>query len=326
MILAGDIGGTKTNLGCFSFKNGKPVIEIEKSFKSRSYKALEEIVKEFLSENKIIIQKACFGIAGPIINQHVETTNLPWIIDVKELKNFLDIEKISLINDLEAMAYGIFTLEEKDFFTLNIGEQNKESNSALIAAGTGLGEAVLFWDGTKHIPSASEGGHTDFGPRNTLEIQFLKYLIEKYGHVSYERIVCGPGLQNIYKFLKYLKNFSEPKWLKKLFSQRDKSAVISEIALEGKLEICVKALDMFVSIYGAEAGNLALKTLPRAGLYIGGGIAPKIIEKMKDGTFMNAFTDKGRFSGLMSKIPVKVIMNDKTGLFGSAYYAEKIMI
>jgi glucokinase len=233
----------------------------------------------------------------------------------------LGIESVSLINDLEATAYGIFTLDNTEFTVLNEGSPQLEGNMALIAAGTGLGEAIIYWDGSHYRPSASEGGHADFAPRNPLEIELLRYLVDRFRHVSYERVVSGPGLLNIYNFLKDGDYFKEPAWLAEKLAAADPGAVISEAALTGEAEICIHALNLFVSIYGAEAGNLALKAKARGGIFVGGGIAPKILEKLTDGSFLKAFTDKGRFAEFLLTIPVKVILNEETALRGAAYYA-----
>ncbi len=234
----------------------------------------------------------------------------------------MKLPSVSIINDLEATAYGIFTLGREEFFDLNEGKPPRVGNRALIAAGTGLGQAIIYDDGRDFYPMASEGGHGDFAPRNDLEVELLRYLIDIFGHVSYERVVSGPGLVNIYNFLKQSGRLSEPSWLRdKIESGQDAGAVISQAALAEEAEICVKALDLFVSVYGAEGGNLALKGKAIRGLYVGGGIAPKILKKLKDGTFMRAFVDKGRFTDFLSAVPVRVILNDQAALRGAAYYA-----
>jgi glucokinase len=323
-ILAGDIGGTKTRLGLFSVSKGRYRLLLEKTFQSPHDKGLEIIVKEFLGGEKQIAS-ACFGVAGPVIKGKTRATNLPWEIDRKSLQKTLRIEKVGLINDLVANGYGIPLLKRGDFKTLNAGKEIK-GNAALISAGTGLGEAVLFWNGREHVPSPSEGGHVDFGPRNSLEIELHRYLTERYGHVSYERILSGTGLFHIYQFLRDSKRFGrEPEWLSKRMKQEDPAAVISEMAQQKKNRLCMTALDMFASIYGAAAGNLALQVMAVGGLFIGGGIAPKIIWKLKSRTFMEAFKNKGRLSRVLVHIPVKVIMNDKAALLGAANYALKLL-
>jgi glucokinase len=282
---------------------------------------LTPILKEF-SSHQVTIEAACFGIAGPVVDGGVKTTNLPWVVDTEELRRTLKLDAVNLLNDLEAAAYGLFTLEDDEFLVLNEGKMRQVGNKALIAAGTGLGQAILYDDGDHFRPLASEGGHGDFAPRDELEIELFRYLMTRFGHVSYERILSGPGLFNIYRFLKESRRMEEPAWLAERFAAGDDpSAIVSKAALAKEAEICVKALDMFVSIYGAEAGNLALRAKSVRGLYVGGGIAPKILDKLKDGTFMRAFLDKGRYTDLLAAMPVRVVLNDKTALRGAAYYA-----
>jgi glucokinase len=279
-------------------------------------------LQDYLSGAKHKIESACFGIAGPVVDGKVKTPNLPWMIDTAELRRALKLESVTLLNDLEAAAYGIFTLENDEFHTLNEGAIRQSGNKALIAAGTGLGQAILHDDGRRFHPLASEGGHADFAPRNELEIELLRYLIARFGHVSYERVLSGPGLLNVYRFLKESRGLEEPPWLAEKFAAAgDPSVVISQSALAGEAEICLKTLDLFVSIYGAEAGNLALRAKSVRGLYIGGGIAPKILAKLKDGTFMRSFIDKGRYTDFLTAIPVQVVLNDRAALRGAAYYA-----
>jgi len=323
-LLAGDIGGTKTRLGLFSVSRGRYRLLLEKTFQSPHYKGLEIIVKEFLGGEKKIAS-ACFGVAGPVISGIAKATNLPWVVNGKSFQTELGFEKIGLINDLVANAYGISLLKKNDFEILNAGKIRK-GNAALLSAGTGLGEAVLFWNGKDHIPSPSEGGHAEFAPRSPLEIELLKYLMDRFGHVSYERILSGAGLFHIYQFLRDSKRFGrEPEWLSKRMKQEDPAAVISEMAQQKKNRLCMTALDMYASIYGAAAGNLALQVMAVGGLFIGGGIAPKIIWKLKSRTFMEAFKNKGRLSRVLVHIPVKVIMNDKAALLGAANYALKLL-
>lgn len=320
MILAGDIGGTKTILALFTC-DGEEIVPVdEQVFPSRSYADFSQVIQEFLKDRGGAFSGACFGVAGPVVNGRCETTNLPWTVDADQIGRRFKISSVALLNDLEATAYGALGLTEKGYFSLNPGQAHVGGNRAVIAAGTGLGEAILFWDGSTHRPSASEGGHSDFAPRNPLEIKLLEYLLKRYTRVSYERILSGPGLWNIYQFLKEAGHGEEPSWLSERLSREDPSSVISEAALAGKAELCVEALDLFVSVYGAEAGNLALRALATGGIYVGGGIAPKILSKLIDGTFMKAFLDKGRFASLMSRIPVQVILDEKTALLGAARY------
>jgi len=320
MFLAGDVGGTKTNLAIFTNEGGKLHVIAEQSFLNHSYAGLEEIVKEFLAGHECKLTQACFGVAGPVKAGRAKMPNLPWTIDSAHLAPALHLDSVFLLNDLEATAYGIAVLQPENVTVLSEASPQL-GNIALIAAGTGLGEAILVWDGAQHRSSASEGGHADFAPRDAEQIELLRYLIAKFGHVSYERLVSGPGLLNIYNFLKESGFDKEPEWLSARLSETsDASAVITETALSARSELCTHALEIFVSIYGAEAGNLALKALATAGVYIGGGIAPKILPKLKDGTFVRAFRDKGRFSTLLETMPVRVILDPKTALRGAAYY------
>jgi glucokinase len=322
MILAGDVGGTKVHLALYDFAEGRLDNRRDKQFPAREYSGLEEVVKEFLGAEKVTA--ACFGVPGPVRQGRLRLTNLPWTIDSKELSALLKIEHVFLINDLEANGYGVAELLPEQIYTLSEGDASQIGNRGLIAAGTGLGEGILAWNGRIHVPYPSEGGHADFGPRNEAEIELLRFLQRKYnGRVSYERVVSGPGLTNIYEFLRDDQGMEEPKWLAdKIAEVKDPNGVITEMALSAKSEICAKALDMMVSIYGAEAGNLALKVLSVGGMYVGGGIAPRIIEKLKDGTFVKAFQDKGRLSQLLINMPVRVILESSAALMGAAAYAE----
>ena len=322
LVLAGDIGGTKTNLALYSLHGDKLRAESMHTFPSKSYSGLMPVLEDFLAGTQHDIDSACFGIAGPVVDGKVKTPNLPWMIDAAELRRALKLDSVTLLNDLEAGAYGILTLENEEFYTLNEGTMRSSGNKALIAAGTGLGQAILYDDGRHFHPLASEGGHADFAPRNELEIELLRHLIGRFGHVSYERVVSGPGIANIYRFLKEIRGLEEPPWLaKRLAAADDPSAVISKAALASEAEICSEALNLFVSVYGAEAGNLALRAKSVRGLYVGGGIAPKILEKLKDGTFMRAFVDKGRYADLLATFPVRVVLNEQAALRGAAYYA-----
>ena len=321
MILAGDIGGTKTNLGFFDDAGVSVCLGTMETFASRNYPALENIIEEFLAHSTQRVTHACFGIAGPVRQGIVQTPNLPWVIESGRIAALLKIKTAVLINDLEATAYGVAVLAPDSLLCLNRGRV-VEGNWAVIAAGTGLGEGFLYWDGQDHLPAASEGGHTEFGPRTDLEMELLKYLRQKFGHVSYERILSGPGLFNVYQFLRDTGRGSEPEWLRARIQQGDPAPAIAAAALEETCRLAVDALDLFVSVYGAEAGNLALKTVALGGVYIGGGIAPKIQKKLLDGAFLKAFADKGRFEEFMRNIPVHVILDDKTALKGAARRAS----
>jgi len=324
-VLAGDIGGTKTNLALFSVHGEKLHSQSLKNFSSKRYSGLVPMLQDYLAAPHPEIEAACFGIAGAVVDGKVRTPNLPWMVDIEDLRRVLKLESVNLLNDLEAAAYGLFTLENDEFFTLNEGTMRHAGNKALIAAGTGLGQAILFDDGRRFYPSASEGGHGDFAPRNELEIELLRYLIDRFGHVSYERVVSGPGLFNIYRFLKEGRRFEEPQWLSaRLDAADDPSVEVSKAALAGEAEICVEAMNLFVSVYGAEAGNLALRAKSVRGFYIGGGIAPKILGRLKDGAFMRAFVDKGRYTDLLAAMPVQVVLNEHAALRGAAYYAADL--
>jgi glucokinase len=321
MILAGDIGGTNTRLAFFE---GTPerlntlAIEV---FPSREYKGLAEIARIFLAKHHQTARAAVFGIAGAVVDGHVEATNLPWVVDARSLANELGIGRVELINDLLANAHGIALLDESDFVSLNPGSPSPTGNRALISAGTGLGEAGLLAVPPAYEPFPSEGGHADFAPRNELEIELLRYLMDRFEHVSYERVLSGPGLHNIFQFLRDSGRGEEPAWLAEQIAQGDPSAAIATSALEGTSDICVHALDIFVSVYGAEAGNLALKVVATGGMFVGGGIAPKILRKLSSSTFIKAFTAKGRMGHLLQAIPVRVITNDKTALLGAGRVA-----
>lgn len=324
MILAGDIGGTKTNLGLFDASEGSLRLLRQQSFPSKEHTGLEAIISEFMASERRPVTAACFGVAGPVLKGQSVTPNLAWVVDANSIAEELNLESVALLNDLEAMGYGIGELKAEEMLPLNEGTV-VDGNGALVAAGTGLGVASLFWDGRKRVPSASEGGHVDFAPRNPLEIELLRHMQTKYSRVSVERVLSGPGLFNIYDFLRAYGYGKEDHEIAEAFHTHDPSSVISKAALAHQCDMCVKALDMFVAIYGAVAGNIALTLKSIGGVYIGGGIAPKILEKLKDGTFIGAFMDKGRLSPLLATIPVLVILNDKTPLLGAARVAAEMM-
>ena len=321
MILAGDIGGTNARLSCYRQVNGHFVAVHEDVFASRQYRGLDEIVVKFVSDSGVQPDAASFGIAGPVRHGRVETSNLPWIVDSSRLAQELQLPSVNLINDLEAQAWGIQCLGESDAVPLNKVKETPVGNQAVVAAGTGLGEAGLYWDGHQYQVFACEGGHCDFAPRNELEIELLRYLLTRFGHVSYERIVSGPGLVNVYLFLKDTHRGEEPQWLHDEITAGDAGAAISRAALSGKSPLAEQALDLWISIYGAEAGNTALKIFATGGVFLAGGIAPKILPKLSGPLFMQAFLGKGRMQALLEAIPVHVITNEKTGLLGAARYA-----
>lgn len=323
MILAGDIGGTKTNLALFGKEaDGKLSKKEERTFPSNDYMGLEAVIVEFLNGRELPLEAGAFGVAGPVIDGVCRATQLPWIVSRTSLQDVLRVDDVWVINDLEATAYGVPSLRDDQLVTLNTGQRVHGGNIAIIAAGTGLGEAALIWDGAHYHAMASEGGHVDFAPRNELEIELLRYLLTKKHRISYERVLSGPGLVNIYNFFKASGLAEEPEWLRlEIESSDDAARTISRAALAGRAEICVKVLDLFVSIYGAQAGNLALTVKATGGVFIGGGIAPKIIEKLMDGTFLEAYKDKGRLSPVVEAAPVAVIMEPKTALIGAGSYA-----
>ena len=321
MILAGDIGGTNTRLALFTLQGGQLRAVVEETFASRQHASLESVLRQFTTRHPLSIEHACFGLAGPIRQGRGEPMNLDWVVDAQQLAGALRLDAVALINDLEANAYGIAALAPEDFVTLNQGAADAAGNAAIIAAGTGLGEAGLYWDGTAHHPFATEGGHASFAPNSDLQAELLHYLMQEYDHISWERVVSGPGMYNIYRFLRDTGRGEEPPWLGAEVQQDDPGQVISQAALAGTSSLCEQTLDLFVGAYGAEAGNLALKLMATGGMYIGGGIAPKIIKKLMDTTFLAAFTAKGRLQSLLQDIPLRVILNDRTALLGAARYA-----
>ena len=319
MILAGDIGGTHTRLALF---DGSLVKIASAQFSSKEYPNLFPIVQDFLSEQKKKVSRACFGIAGPVANGRCRATNLPWSVDASELSQALNIESVELINDLLANAWGLRTLNEEDFHLLQKGDEKQTGNAALLSAGTGLGEAGLFWDGKIYHPFPCEGGHTDFSPRSALEFELLVYLKQIYGHVSWERVLSGPGLHHLYQFLIETRREDRSAEVVEEMRHQDPSRVISEWGCTGRDAACQHAVDWFASLYGAEAGNLALKMLALGGLYIGGGIAPHLLGPLTKGGFLQAFKDKGRFLEMLGTIPIRLVLNEETALQGAAEYAR----
>jgi glucokinase len=322
MFLAGDIGGTKTNLAVYGYHNG--LLEVQKlaSFSSRDHATLAEIVRAFLGADSSI-RHACFGVAGPVKDGRVQVTNLPWVVDAAALQAELHFQQVSLLNDLEANAFGIATLRSNELVSINPeGDPTQVGNRALIAAGTGLGEAGLMWDGVAHRPFSSEGGHSSFAPNDSIGDELLVFLRkELHGHVSWERVLSGLGMRNLYRFFRQRSGQPEPAWLTEQLAAGDLAAVVTQAGLAAKDPVCVDAVDCFIRNYGAEAGNLGLKMLALGGIYIGGGIAPKMMAKMQSPVFLDAFNHKGRMSPLLRSTPVYVIMNDKTALQGAAWFA-----
>jgi glucokinase len=321
MILAGEIGATRTRLAAFDTEGNKLQLVVEKTYMSQEHGGLAEIITAFIKTEGIPVHSACFGVAGPVTAGRSKISNLPWTIDRRELASQLKLDSVGLINDLEAYAYGIDALESKDFITLSEGAEDAEGNRAVISARTGLGVAGMYWDGFRHHPFACEGGHADFAPRNKLDMELLTYLQGKHGRVSSERILSGPGIKNIYDFLRDTKKVDEPPDLREQMSQApDPPALISKLAAEGKSPICDQTMSLFVTIYGAETGNCALHFMSTGGIFIGGSIAAKNVNKMKDPVFMKSFLDKGRMTPLLKQMPVKIVLNDDSGIIGAARY------
>jgi len=327
MILAGDLGGTKTALALFESSGSALQPVQEATFHSADYGSLEDILRAFLkTTSPPALSGACIGVAGPVIDGGSHLTNLDWHFDEATLAGVVNVHRLKLLNDLEATAYGMLHLRADELVVLNAGAQPpRRGNIAVIAAGTGLGEAMLYWDGTLHHPIASEGGHAALAPQTDQEIALWQYLRERFGgHVSCERVLSGPGLHNLYDFLRRSGTASEPAWLTQRLASEDPSAVISAVGLAAGDDVCRAALELFASLYGAEAGNLALKCLAIGGVFVAGGIAPKILPVLQNGRFMRAFVDAGRLSDLMSRIAVRVSLNPRAALVGAAYFALRL--
>jgi glucokinase len=317
-ILAGDIGGTKTRIALLESASDGLTTLLETTYPSGKYDSLSSILADFVSSLEARPQAAGFAIAGPVEGRICRVTNLPWRIDADELERLFSIPRVVLLNDLEATAWGIRILDKTDLVTLQAGADGASGNRTVIAAGTGLGQAGLFWNGDRHIPFASEGGHCDFAPQSALEYELLRHLREQHGHVSWERVVSGPGLVAIHRFLcGYRKAASSDSLVRKMES-RDPAAAIVEAAERGKDPICVETMELFTRLYGAESGNQALKHMATGGVYIGGGIAPKILRWLQRPEFIEAFGNKGQMQELMKKMAVRVILNDRTALYGPA--------
>jgi glucokinase len=327
VILAGDVGGTKTVLAALEPGAGPSTgmsIVRETVLPSREIDSLESAVEAFLlGAPRLSVSAACVGVAGPVIDGRVVTTNLPWEIHERRLAAAAHAPT-RLINDLEAAAYGVLTLAPEQFLTLQAGVPKPGANMALIAAGTGLGQALLIAEGQDFRVVASEGGHADFGPHDEVDVGLLRFLRADFGHVSWERVVSGPGLHSIYTFLQMRAGHAAPEWLRQRLQREDPSAVVGEVGVQGRDPVCVEALDRFVTLYGAQAGNLALGSLALGGVIVGGGIAPKIRSKIAEGRFMQAFLAKGRLDALLSEIPVRVALDERAPLWGAARVATRM--
>lgn len=320
-LLAGDIGGTKTVLALFSTEQGPYQPAAIATFHSGDYPSLEAIVGQFLQGQQVEVSHAAFGVAGPVVSGRARITNLPWIIDHNQLATTFGFHSVSLLNDLEAIAVAIPILRPADLETINPGQPQARGAMAVVAAGTGLGEAFLLWNGHQYISYPSEGGHASFAPTNPTQLALLDYLWSQFGHVSFERVCSGLGIPNLYAFLRDTGRYSEPTWLAEERNQsEDPTRTIVQNGLEGQAPICVATLDLFVQILAAEASNLAIKILATGGVYIGGGIPPRLVSQLKSPAFMEAFTHKGRFSSLLQQMPVHIILNSRAGLVGAAWH------
>lgn len=325
MILAGDVGGTKTILALFDAEGGEAKCLRKEQFSSAHYPTFTDLLAKFLSDADCPqITAVCIGVAGIVINGRCETTNLPWVLNSKEIGERVNSENVWLLNDLEATAWGLLDLPEHNFVELNSDAQAKQGNIAVIAAGTGLGEAIIAWDGARHLILASEGGHADFAPTNEQEIALLQFMLEKYPeHISCERLISGEGLVNIYQFLKHINYAPTSPETEQHMTERDPAAVIGEAGVAGSDALCSEALKLFCRLYGSEAGNLALKCLPFGGVYLAGGIGAKILPVLKQGEFMRGFLAKGRCRTVMQTISVKVCTNPEVALLGALSYAKR---
>ena len=320
MLLAGDVGGTKALVGLFLDGPGRPKLVDARAFATRDYAGLEEVIAAFLAAQPSPVpplKAASFGVAGPIVNQVARLTNVPWVVDASAVASRFRIPNVTLLNDLQAMAYSVAVLEPGELAVVQSGRAVQTGNAALIAAGTGLGEALLHRVGGRFIPSPTEGGHADFAPRTADEMALLQYLTARFGRADYERVISGPGLSNIHAF-------THPDGCAACGVDAGRDAApadVSAAALERRCPDCVRALEIFVSVYGAEAGNLALRSVATAGVFVGGGIAPKILPALQDGRFIEAFRSKAPMEAFLSRVPVSVILNDRAGLLGAAVHA-----
>lgn len=320
VVLAGDIGATKTNVALYKFEDNDFHLIRDGTLTSRSFNSITEIIQEFTKDSPPP-QSICFGVAGPVLNGIATLSNLQWNINIEELSALYPQARTHLINDLKATAYGLALLDENDTAVLHPGETGVGGNAAVIAPGTGLGEAGLYWDEKSYHPFATEGGHADFAARSSFDFELFSFLQKQFGHVSWERVICGPGIVNIYQFLRDVKNMEEPEWLAQKMLTGDPAATISNHA--GQSPICEETMKHFVRFLAYESANLVLKLNATGGLFIGGGIAPKILPFFKNNQFYDSFRQSGRLNFLLEKVPVKVILNPKTALLGAAYYAAK---
>lgn len=326
LILAGDVGGTKTYLALCDGRAGGFAPLTEARYETARFESLGALLRTFVEEAGIKPGCVVVGVPGPVRQLPVRAVNLPWLIHPEELRTAVGTERVLLLNDLEATAYGTQVLEPEDTVTLNAGTPDPEGNVAVIAAGTGLGEGGLCWTGSAYTAISSEGGHSSFGPCNRMESQLWQYMHTRHGHISWERILSGSGLVSVYQFLRDEGHAEEPSWLaEEMAAADDQAEVVSRVAIQDRCELAVTALGMFIRMYGAEAGNLALKLMSTGGVYVGGGIAPKLVDSLRNGPFMDGFLNKGRMSVALSTIPVQVVLNDKSGLMGAAYRGAQLV-
>jgi glucokinase len=340
MILAGDVGGTKTRLAFCQLEDGRIIRQQTDTFISRDYSCLEEVVQDFINKYGVSVTKSCFGVPGPVVNGEAKATNLPWKLNEKQISQALNIPTIKLINDLVATAAAVPNLTSDELLTLQEGKLSntakkdlqgnhskmpeiEDATFGVLAPGTGLGQAFIYNSSDQRHIIASEGGHADFAPTNEIEIGLFQYLKLKYNRVSYERILSGPGLVNIYNFLKDTGYASEPPELSKRLREEDPGKVITTTGKTGEYELCVKTLDIFASILGAQAGNMVLTLMATGGIYLGGGIPAGIYKKLADGTTVNSYLNKGRLSYLVKNTPLYVILDDHAALLGAAYIASE---
>ncbi|MBI2963326.1 MAG: glucokinase [Deltaproteobacteria bacterium] len=324
-VLAGDIGGTKTNLALYAVDRSRGLAVVrEASVPSRRYRGLEAVLAEFLAGGRERVSAAAFGIAGPVVDGRVKTTNLPWVVRGERLERLIGGGRVRLMNDLEATAYGGLFLPRRRIAWLARGKRRR-GNVAVIAAGTGLGEAFLYWDGERYRPVPTEGGHADFAPRNDKELALLVYLQKRYPRVSYERVLSGPGLVNIFSFLSEELGRPVAPRVRERLAREDPAAVIGEAGVAGTCPASAEAVETFVALYGAQAGNLALTVMSTGGLFVGGGIAVKLLPRMRDGTFVSAFLDKGRYRDFLAAMPIGVLLDPKTALLGAAHAAAELL-
>jgi glucokinase len=318
MILAGDIGGTKSNIGLFDTRDGQLVRLAHKRYSSHEHAGLQEITKDFLQENPASVTAASFGVAGPVENNRVHGTNMPWIVDGATVASFLGLSRVRILNDLEATAFGVGVLPPSDLAVLFEGVPVRQATCVVIAAGTGLGEAVLFWDGRQHLAMGTEGGHADFAPHTPQQADLWKYLRGRHDYVSAEILLSGRGFQNVHEFLDPTvrhPGFDDP--------AKDPAPLITQQGLSGECPVCVATLDLWTEIYGSEAGNFAVRALARGGVYVAGGIAVKVLPKLKDGRFAAAARDKEKMTDFLATVPIYVVLNEECPLMGAAYVAWK---